>query len=470
MADNIFDSISGTKAGLAAGVGGLGGFIYDRYIRGKKDLKSNLLHGLAFGGAGALAYSAYEVGSELLKRKGVIEREPAYAHNFTPEVKEARRQQAISNEERDNIALNQVAPAEAIANELYDKNTIPVTGSVLMGATSIPKILDPKKYDPAFKTMQDIANNRLAETPGVSGAKSVEAAQLAAKRATGPAKWGVTEVKTDTGTGTVRGRYADRIARANQAAVEAKATEAALKQLQKDAPALKEAEIQKIHDKIDAARKALTEKSDQLWQRAEEAGRRAGGEGLFETERSIKDKQLGARENYERAHEALKKAREELKDIQRSGKPLTRSQRKFLTETEARDFIDALRRRAQVRNLPAAAKAYDAATNLSRTAEAKKVAELEARVGDDIKKVVDKVNGDLAAATTKADQAAIEATRANKGIWNLMFRQPGVLSSRIRNVGKGAAKAGGTYAVLKLIGRLSRYFEDSRRKTWQEHL
>ena len=69
QADGFVDavkSIDAAKAAVAGGVGGLGGFIYDRYIRGKKDLKSNLLYGLGVGGAGALAYSAYDVASKML--------------------------------------------------------------------------------------------------------------------------------------------------------------------------------------------------------------------------------------------------------------------------------------------------------------------------------------------------------------------------------------------------------------------
>jgi len=53
-------------AGLAAATGaaGLGGFIFDRYIRGNKNLRKNLAMAAGFGAGGALASTAYQLISE----------------------------------------------------------------------------------------------------------------------------------------------------------------------------------------------------------------------------------------------------------------------------------------------------------------------------------------------------------------------------------------------------------------------
>lgn len=53
-------------AGLAAATGaaGLGGFIFDRYIRGNKNLRKNLAMAAGFGAGGALASTAYQFISE----------------------------------------------------------------------------------------------------------------------------------------------------------------------------------------------------------------------------------------------------------------------------------------------------------------------------------------------------------------------------------------------------------------------
>ena len=64
--DMKFNPTSMTAMGSLVG---LGGFIYDRYIKGKKDLKSNILTALLFGGGGALADAAFTIGSDLYKKK-----------------------------------------------------------------------------------------------------------------------------------------------------------------------------------------------------------------------------------------------------------------------------------------------------------------------------------------------------------------------------------------------------------------
>ena len=59
-------SVPGILASSA--LGGLGGFVYDRYIRKNKDVKSNLLKSLLFGGGSALAYGAYTVAAEKVRQ------------------------------------------------------------------------------------------------------------------------------------------------------------------------------------------------------------------------------------------------------------------------------------------------------------------------------------------------------------------------------------------------------------------
>lgn len=66
MANDINQPKDFSWAGLAAttGIAGLGGFIFDRYIRGNKNLMQNLGMAAGFGAGGALASTAYQIISD----------------------------------------------------------------------------------------------------------------------------------------------------------------------------------------------------------------------------------------------------------------------------------------------------------------------------------------------------------------------------------------------------------------------
>ena len=247
QADGFVDavkSIDAAKAAVAGGVGGLGGFIYDRYIRGKKDLKSNLLYGLGFGGAGALAYSAYDVASKMLSDQKQVDMGAIQSRN------QATNKQKESAKRKEPVIASVVAPDKpdmalfgvgrlpnhtgewggvGVIGSDYDKATtatektlsvLPETAAVATAVGNIPSILNPEKH------LHGMYYNVLDKAKQLADARikrrfrglSYEAAQEYAKNLKGIERWGTAEIGGKTIMGPAAKALSDElIARAHYA-------------------------------------------------------------------------------------------------------------------------------------------------------------------------------------------------------------------------------------------------------------